>query len=254
METVFKTDIGRIRVVNEDRVLVDNNLNGFTLAVVADGMGGHKAGDVASQMAIELIHQELQLLHAEMSVDERMEKIKTAVSKANEAIYTIAVNQEQYHGMGTTVVLVLVSTDGLIVAHIGDSRIYKWSGEYISQLTEDHSLVNELLKSGQISQDEAIHHPRRNVLTRALGTEEITDLEIQHLHWEPNDLLLLCSDGLSGFVDKDQMIEILRTDHGLEWKVNRLVDRALETGGDDNITVILLANDRHTWDKEEGIV
>ncbi len=252
METAYKTDIGRIRVVNEDRVLVDDNLNGFTLAVVADGMGGHKAGDVASQMAIELIHKELQLLHTGMSVEERMDKIKTAVSKANESIYTSAVNQEQYHGMGTTVVIVLISTDGLIVAHIGDSRVYKWTGEHISQLTEDHSLVNELLRSGQISWDEANHHPRRNVLTRALGTEEITDLEIQHLHWEPNDVLLLCSDGLSGFVDKEQMIEILRTNHGLEWKVNRLVDRALETGGDDNITVILLANDRYTWDEEEG--
>ncbi|HEY0826510.1 MAG TPA: Stp1/IreP family PP2C-type Ser/Thr phosphatase [Bacilli bacterium] len=252
METAYRTDIGRIRVVNEDRVLVDNNLNGFTFAIVADGMGGHKAGDVASQMAIELIHQELQLLQAGMSAEECMDKMKTAVSKANESIYASAVNQEQYYGMGTTVVIVLVSAEGLIVAHIGDSRVYKWNGEHISQLTEDHSLVNELLKSGQISRDEANHHPRRNVLTRALGTEEVTDLEIQHLHWEPNDVLLLCSDGLSGFVDKDQMIEILRTNHNLEWKVNRLVDRALETGGDDNITVILLANDRYSWDEKEG--
>lgn len=251
MQAAYRTDIGRVRTINEDRVLVQDNLNGFTLAVVADGMGGHNAGEVASLLAVETIRKELQSVHQGVSLDDCMMEIKTAVFQANNTIFTTASIQKHYHGMGTTVVAVLVSDEWFIVAHIGDSRAYKWSGEGISQITEDHSLVNELLKSGQITKDEARRHPRRNILTRALGTEHNTDVEIRHMPWKPGDMLLLCSDGLSGFVDSDQMNEILRTDHDVEWKANRLVDMALETGGDDNITVILLANNRSDREEEE---
>jgi serine/threonine protein phosphatase PrpC len=243
MKTANKTDIGRIRMVNEDRAEVCNDLNGFTLAIVADGMGGHQAGDIASQIAIDTIREELRSIHSGLTVEAYEDAIERAVLRANEEVYDLASNNEQYHGMGTTVVAALVSEDVIIIAHIGDSRAYKLDGSTIVQLTEDHSLVNELVKTGQITAEEADNHPRRNVVTRALGTEQHVEVDIGHYTWSRNEQLLLCTDGLSSSVHLDRIKEIISTDESVEWKVNRLVESALESGGDDNITVVLLANE-----------
>ncbi|MFS1513270.1 Stp1/IreP family PP2C-type Ser/Thr phosphatase [Chengkuizengella sp. SCS-71B] len=243
MKSTNKTDVGRTRAVNEDRAAVQTELNGFTLAIVADGMGGHQAGDIASQITIETIQESLQSLEADMTVEECELSIREAIYLANAKIYQLASENEKYKGMGTTVVVALATDELILIAHIGDSRAYKYTEEAIIQLTEDHSLVNELLKSGQISPEEAEQHPRRNLLTRALGTEEYVNIEIHRHEWLQHDLLMLCSDGLSSLVNQQDMVHILMKEQNIEVTANELIQHALEAGGDDNITVVLLVNE-----------
>jgi serine/threonine protein phosphatase PrpC len=242
MLTAHRTDIGRIRTLNEDRVSVQEELNGFTLAIVADGMGGHQAGDIASQMAIETIQGQLQELHTGMSIEECEAALKHAIYKANDEVFHRASTELQYQGMGTTVVLALASEEKVILANIGDSRAYMISDESIKQITEDHSLVTELVKSGQISAEEAHAHPRRNVLTRALGTDQAVTVDIYQIQWNDGDSILLCSDGLSGLLDNERIKGILSNEQNIHRKTDLLIASALEAGGEDNITVALLSN------------
>lgn len=242
MRTAGRTDIGRIRLVNEDRALVLPQLGGITLAVVADGMGGHQAGDIASQMATQVIERELKSLDKNAATDELEQAVKTAIENANRSIYEYASTSEQYYGMGTTVVVAVATSDKLVIGHIGDSRAYMTRDGGLEQLTEDHSLVNELVRSGQITAEEASNHPRRNVLTRALGTESGVTADVKTFDWKEGDIVLLCSDGLSGYVEESAVREILYSSHPLEEKADMLVDKALEAGGDDNITVVLIEN------------
>lgn len=242
MITAVRTDIGRIRQVNEDRAAVLPERDGLTVAVVADGMGGHQAGDIASQMAIEAIQEELGLLEGTATPDAVESAVRKAIETANERIFHFASDREQYQGMGTTVVVAAASRERLVIGHIGDSRAYLAGKDAFIQLTEDHSLVNELFRSGQITQEEADRHPRRNVLTRALGTETKVESDVHTYGWEAGDIALLCSDGLSGLVDKVELYENLRAGGDLDEKAVRLVERALEAGGDDNITVVLIEN------------
>ncbi|TBL78337.1 Stp1/IreP family PP2C-type Ser/Thr phosphatase [Paenibacillus thalictri] len=251
MNIAFKTDIGRVRAVNEDSVLVRHDVGGYALAIVADGMGGHQAGDLASQMAIDMIREELRPIHTGMSKEQCKQAIQAAIENANRDIFEFASNREEYHGMGTTVVAVAASGDYAVIGHVGDSRAYKINSESMEQLTEDHSLVNELVKSGQITREEASHHPRRNVVTRALGTEPTIKVDVLELNWQQGDMLLLCSDGLSSLVRSDVIFDIVLADSGLEDKVERLVGEALAAGGDDNISVILIANDTRKQDRDE---
>lgn len=242
MKTAGRTDIGRIRSVNEDRAAILPESNGTVIAVVADGMGGHQAGDIASQMAIEKIQDELSRLPHNATPDERLIAVKLAVEAANQDVYRHASEREQFHGMGTTVVVTVASPDRLVVGHIGDSRAYLANQDGIVQLTEDHSLVNELVRSGQITREEAHNHPRRNVLTRALGTETRVQVDVHAFEWQEGDIVLMCSDGLSGLVQRDMLYDILRSEETLDDKVNCLVEKALDAGGDDNITVVLIEN------------
>lgn len=242
LKTASLTDVGRVRTVNEDRMLVQESLNGFVLAIVADGMGGHQAGDVASQMAVDLIRDDLQTIPHGASVEERKIRIQAAIELANETIFQFASERENYHGMGTTVVTVLADEESVVIGHIGDSRAYKVDSARMEQLTEDHSLVNELVKNGQITREEAGHHPRRNVLTRALGTETTIEVDTSDWTWTKGEVLLLCSDGLSGMIDNDQMLALVNGATTLDEKARQLVDAALDAGGDDNITVVLVSN------------
>jgi serine/threonine protein phosphatase PrpC len=243
MQTAHRTDAGLIRLINEDRAAVRDEWNGFTLAIVADGMGGHQAGEVASQMAIELVEAEMRAVGTDMTVEERKEAVRSAIASANDQVFEFASKQARYQGMGTTVVVALATAEDFVIGHIGDSRAYLISGGTIRQLTEDHSLVNELVKSGQITPEEASAHPLRNVVTRALGTEKQVEVDVVHCPWSTGDIVLLCSDGLSGLVGESEIYEIVTEERDLQWKVDRLVGRALEEGGGDNITVVLLAND-----------
>lgn len=242
LKWAYQSDIGRVRQVNEDRAIVQEDLNGLTLAVVADGMGGHQAGDIASEMAVELIQVGIQSMNRGTPIALRKQELKQAIEVANEKIFEFASQRENYHGMGTTVVAVVADEHTAVVAHIGDSRAYRIRGEAIEQLTEDHSLVNELVKGGQITREEAEHHPRRNVLTRALGTEPTIEVDVREHGWQKGDLLLLCSDGLSSLVSRERMLAIAGGDGALQTRVERLVAEALYAGGDDNITVVLVGN------------
>lgn len=251
MKIAHKTDIGRVRSSNEDSASVQTDLNGLTLAIVADGMGGHQAGDIASRMAIDVIQEELQKLQNDMSVPDYHQMLRSAIALANDKIRQSASENPKYRGMGTTVVVAVANEKRIFVAHVGDSRAYKISSAGLCQLTEDHTLVNELVKRGQLSEEEAMQHPRRNVLTRALGTDVNLQIDISDVEWAEHEVLMLCSDGLTGAVDNEEMTRILQSSHDLDWKVDALVHRALEAGGDDNITVTLIANEK--VDQDEGV-
>ncbi|MNZ78153.1 Serine/threonine phosphatase stp [compost metagenome] len=239
-----RSDIGRVRQVNEDQSWVGQLANGVTLAIVADGMGGHQAGDVASQKAVDAFRTMLEqsAAKADLSLQEGKMLIRQAISQANEVVHELASRHERYYNMGTTIVAALVKQQNAIIGHVGDSRAYKISEGNITQLTADHTLVNELVKSGQLSTEEALHHPRRNVLTRAVGTEAQIDIDVQTVEWSESDTLVLCSDGLSNMVSDEQILEtVTMKELDLEAKAERLVQLALHAGGDDNITVVLLS-------------
>ncbi|WP_141505938.1 Stp1/IreP family PP2C-type Ser/Thr phosphatase [Paenibacillus luteus] len=243
MLTANRSDIGRVRQVNEDQSWVSQLNNGITLAIVADGMGGHQAGDVASQKAVDAFRSMLEqsAAKADLSIQEGKMLIRQAITQANEAVFELASRNEKYHNMGTTIVAALVKKDNAIIGHVGDSRAYKITEGVIKQITFDHTLVNELVKSGQLSEEEAAHHPRRNVLTRAVGTDSQVEIEVQAVEWSPQDVLLLCSDGLSNMVSDQQILQTVMTEKlELDAKADHLIQLALHAGGDDNITVVLL--------------
>ncbi|MBP3961111.1 Stp1/IreP family PP2C-type Ser/Thr phosphatase [Paenibacillus lignilyticus] len=248
MKIAYRSDVGRIRSINEDTAWSDSYEFGLTVAIVADGMGGHKAGEVASQLAVDTFREALQGVSAALSLEERKLLMSQAILQANEVVFDMASNNEQFHNMGTTVVAALIQDDNGVIGHIGDSRVYKWREGVLTQLTEDHTLVQELVKSGQITLEEAAVHPRRNVITRALGTDEEVEVDIICTSWRAGDLLMLCSDGLTTMASTSAIMETLgQDDLNLDQKADRLVQLALEAGGDDNITVVLL---HHAEDTE----
>lgn len=256
MLTANRSNIGRVRHVNEDHAWVGQLSGGLTYAIVADGMGGHQAGDVASKLAVDSFCNMLERQHekAEVSQEEAKMLVRQAIAEANEKVYGMASRNERYHSMGTTVVAALLGGGSAVIGHVGDSRAYRISKEKLSLLTEDHSLVNELLKSGQLSYEEAANHPRKNVLTRAIGTDAHVDIDVQSLSWDAEDMLLLCSDGLTNMVSEEQILAVLAQESDdLGAKADQLIQQALEAGGEDNVTVVLLQEAAGAKRKEEVV-
>jgi len=249
---ISRSDIGRVRQVNEDSMLIGKLNNDIHFAIVADGMGGHQAGDVASQLAVEAFrkiisqHEELE----QLTVEDGKRIVKTAIRQANEDIYLLASKMEQYHNMGTTIVAALIWKDQVVIGHVGDSRAYFISEQEVQRLTDDHSLVNVLIQTGQITEEEAEHHPRKNVLTRAIGTDNQVEIDIASYQWGDKPYLLLCSDGLSNRVTEQQFIEVLNQEVSLETKADQLIQHALESGGEDNITLVLCMKDTTIREEE----
>ncbi|WP_127534151.1 Stp1/IreP family PP2C-type Ser/Thr phosphatase [Paenibacillus kobensis] len=244
MITANRTDIGRVRQVNEDSYWVEELEGGVVVAVVADGMGGHLAGEVASRMTVDSLRDSLRAVTPGMPEQECEALLREAIKQANEVVYDTASRNERYSNMGTTVIIAVVDDGRAIVAHVGDSRIYQLDADGLTLLTDDHTLVNELLKSGQITAEEAAVHPRRNVIMRAVGTDPAVEADVSVFALQAADILLLCSDGLTDMVSHDQMLTTLQTETiDLDGKAERLVQLALQAGGDDNITVVLVQGD-----------
>jgi len=238
---VNRSDIGRIRQVNEDSALTGLINDHMAFAIVADGMGGHQAGDVASQVAVEAFQRVLQQ-HVEIAnwtAEDAKRLMRIAIRQANDEIYHLAKQLTQYHNMGTTIVAALIIDSLVIIGHVGDSRAYRINAEQLEQLTEDHSLVNALVQSGQLTAEEAEHHPRKNVLTRAIGTDDDVDIDVRILEWNKQDLLLLCSDGLSNRVTEENLHQVVVSSLPLSERADQLIELALQAGGDDNITLVL---------------
>ncbi|MGM1050321.1 protein phosphatase [Paenibacillus uliginis N3/975] len=247
INTVHVSHVGRVRQVNEDSVLIRHLEHGYTLGIVADGMGGHLAGDTASKLAVQTVAEDLSSLEPDMSMDGIRAALSDAILHANEVIYQEASADERLHNMGTTIVAVLLRGHEGYIGHIGDSRAYKISTGQVIRLTDDHTLVNELFKSGQITEEELESHPRKNVLIRALGTDIDVSVELSPVAIEAGEVLLLCSDGLSNPVRRDRIGQIVGSlELPLEEKADRLLQLALLAGGDDNITVALFEH------QEEG--
>ena len=234
-------DPGRSRSNNEDSVATDE---GVALAVLADGMGGYNAGEVASNMATSFIRTELGRWLREASSQASDAEVRRAmdicVDNANRAIFNAANSNPQYAGMGTTLVVALLRENRLLVAHVGDSRAYRLRGGRLQQITRDHSLLQAQIDAGLISAEEAAVSSRKNLVTRAVGVEESVNLEA-HLHEvQPGDLYLLCSDGLSDMLDSAEIAQVLKMHDLLPEAGNALVDAANDAGGRDNISLILM--------------
>lgn len=240
------TDVGRKRNHNEDSYLIDDEIQ---LYVVADGMGGHAGGGTASRIAVETIDKELRgawqsresLFRSKGPLQDSPlpEVLRGAVEKACLAIFSAAQDDPRLQGMGTTVISLLVKDDHALFAHVGDSRAYLVRGDLIQQISEDHSLVNEQIKAGMITPEEAKHSRYKNIITRSVGFEEEVQVDVMGLVTEPGDTFLLCSDGLANMVEDHEIRDYVRK-FPLQELPKRFVDLANERGGDDNITVILV--------------
>ncbi|VBB07939.1 protein phosphatase 2c [Lucifera butyrica] len=230
-----KSDIGMVRKTNEDNYVFLPP----RLFAVADGMGGHVAGEIASKLAADTI-REYVAAHNQVDCSETV--IKEAIQQANWTIFQIAQSKPEYTGMGTTVSAVIVDGPDIFWAHVGDSRIYLLHDRQLKQLTDDHSLVGDLVRNGNITPEEALTHPHRNILTRAVGTNEDIQIDTGTALWEPGDMLLLCTDGLTNMVSDGDICQLLlRAGEGRE-VLDQLVREANAAGGLDNITGILLQN------------
>ncbi|HBC92965.1 MAG TPA: Stp1/IreP family PP2C-type Ser/Thr phosphatase [Pelotomaculum sp.] len=229
------TDRGLVRSLNEDSLCVSPEIGLFA---VADGMGGHLAGEVASATALQMLEQDLskRLQNGEFP----QHALVNAVQGANRKIFELAGSNQQWAGMGTTLTACLKREEVIYIAQVGDSRAYLLRESRIVQLTEDHSLVRELVKNGELTEEQALQHPQRNVLTRALGTAPSLTVDLYLHKVGPGDLLLLCTDGLTGYLRPEEILFTVRTSPDLDTAVRVLVDKALGAGGKDNITVILL--------------
>ncbi|RHW36458.1 Stp1/IreP family PP2C-type Ser/Thr phosphatase [Neobacillus notoginsengisoli] len=240
MKAVYMTDQGKIRSHNEDCGGIFLNGDGNRLAIVADGMGGHRAGDVASGMALTEMKKFWETSSGINRPDQAETWFKEHITLVNDSLFKHARANEECDGMGTTIVAAIMLEDFATIANIGDSRCYILNESGFRKITEDHSLVNELLRSGQISREDAENHPRKNVLLRALGTEEKVEMDVSTIMFEEGDALLLCSDGLSNKVNEKEMAEVLKSGDSLEDKAARLVSLANEYGGEDNITLAIV--------------
>lgn len=236
------THPGRVRAENEDCIATRSDLG---LAVLADGMGGHQAGEVASRMAVDLISEYLANLPREAGaprgVRGKRQALEQAIQKANAAIHEAAQNRPDYKGMGSTVVVAIFTGDRLCIGHVGDSRLYRLRAGGLEQLTKDHSVVQELINRGLFTPEEARQSLAKNLVTRALGVDATIEAETTDAAVQPNDVYLLCSDGLTDVLSDEQIAEVLRGDSAdLDAAARRLVDRANDGGGPDNVSVILV--------------
>ncbi|WP_031516182.1 Stp1/IreP family PP2C-type Ser/Thr phosphatase [Desulfofalx alkaliphila] len=229
------TEVGLVRSENEDSLLVCPDIGLF---VVADGMGGHQAGEVASRQA--LVYLERYLRRELPNTADVGKLVVEAMEQANRHVYEMACNDANLQGMGTTVTACLLSGDTVYVAHVGDSRAYLLRGNTIKQVTDDHSLVGELVKNGSITEDLAQVHPRRNVLTQAVGAMTNVEVDLYKLVLYKGDRLLLCTDGLTNHLVGKEIHAIVSSVDTPDEAVKKLANAALEQGGTDNVSIILI--------------
>ena len=229
-DSTGKTDVGRQRDANED-----SYVDRAPVFAVADGMGGAQAGEVASSTAAKVFEDGAR---GDGTPEQRLTAL---VREANRRIFELAISDESKRGMGTTLTAALLEGDEVALAHVGDSRAYRMRDGHLEQLTHDHSLVAELERSGQISPEDAEHHPQRSIITRALGPEPDVEVDAHSHSARAGDLYVICSDGLTGMISDDEMAAILRGTSSLEEAAESLVKAANQSGGKDNITVVLFA-------------
>ena len=231
MKVFVQTDTGRVRPINEDSYYLPRE--GERFCAIADGMGGHNAGEIASAMAVRVFSGEMRMCRW---IDGAA--MRRSVERANAAVHARSRCVEQYSGMGTTFTALALSNGSASVAHVGDSRAYLIRRGSILRITVDHTLVEEMVRKGLITPQEAKHHPKRNYITRALGTAERVKVDLIQVEIRSDDVFFLCSDGLSNHVEDHQLLEI--TSQPLSWpeKLEKLVKLALDNGGTDNITAM----------------
>jgi len=238
------SDIGRRRENNQDRFLVDPDRQVYA---VADGMGGHAAGEVASRIAIDALADTIgpgSTVNGNFSPDEAASRLSAAVQEGNRRICESVLTHDEWRGMGTTLVALVGVGDRAIIGHVGDSRAYRLRHDALERLTSDHSYVGEQVRLGLLTDEEAQRHPMRNIVTRAMGNRPDLEVEVSEEQVRPGDLYLLCSDGLNSMLEDERIGELLRHNrHDPEAACRALIEAANARGGEDNITVIVLRQD-----------
>ncbi len=236
MKLYAMTDVGRKREINQDYVYVtDRPVGPFpNLLVVADGMGGHKAGDFASKYTVKVLREELE----KTSLDKPQEILRSVVATANHKLIEVAKTDVKLEGMGTTLVAATVIGNTLYFSNVGDSRLYLVNDK-IRQLSKDHSLVEEMVRLGGIKAEEAKHHPDKNIITRAMGVKEDVEADIYEYRLKKGDVILMCTDGLSNMVEDEDMFDIIKSARDIVEAVLMLIEKANSNGGRDNIGVVM---------------
>lgn len=245
MKTAYQSDIGQQRSENQDRVNSFTNDAGLQLAIVADGIGGNRSGDVAAEMTVKALGQ--RFLKSAPNDEATAEKwFADQVQQINDQVIDTSRKNENYQGMGTTMVAAIFFSDHqkVVIANIGDSRGYIMHQNMLTQVTTDHSLVNELVKNGDLTEQEAAASPQNNIITRAIGISADAQIDVNIFTFAPGDQLLMCSDGLSKTVDKQVMAQVLNSSALPSEKCQTLVAKANAAGGPDNITVLISQNDQ----------
>lgn len=223
----FVSDVGNVRTLNEDYYGYLQEKD-YSIYVVADGMGGHNAGEVASKIAVEETIKNFK----------KTKSITEAIRKANEKIYLLSVEDKNLSGMGTTITVAVIENNNIEIGHVGDSSCFVVDGNNIIKITRDHSLVQELIEIGSITEEQAKTHPNRNIITRALGTSDSIDIDVYKLDLAGKEKFILCTDGLSNYVEQDEMLSIVNKE-SCEKACLDMVELAKSRGGRDNITVIV---------------
>lgn len=236
------TDIGMRRRINEDNYYI-NESSVFPYAIVADGMGGHQAGEIASMMVVDIIENHLfKHLNEKLDYVEAGEVVRQAFLSANSIIYNYAKNHYKIMGMGTTTTFAMIYRDKLITAHVGDSRAYMIDDD-IKQITKDHSYVQELVARGEISREMAKTHPKKNYIMRAMGAEDTVKVDISIKPYN-GGTVLLCSDGLTNYVEDSEILSYIKQESTLQRGAEKLIALANERGGNDNITVVAFEKEK----------
>lgn len=243
MQLFSKTDIGRVRSTNQDAVDAFMLTDNAAFAIVCDGMGGANGGDIASATAVKCISEYVKKSYSEkMDNEKTAQLLRNAISSANLDVFSLAESDVSLKGMGTTVVAAVITENYAVICHVGDSRAYLIN-DGIIQLTTDHSIVQSLIESGELTLGEAKTHPEKNVITRALGVEENIFPDYCVVPLKPDDGILLCSDGLTNYVDTSDILSTF-AENNTETAVDKLISAANSNGGGDNISIIIVTQNR----------
>lgn len=243
MRIYADTDIGMVRQINQDAYYISEENDNYKLCILADGMGGYTGGEIASRLACigvaEYIKKNFED-KKQYTKEELMELIKNAMQESNKIVYEKSREEKELEQMGTTVEVCLIYNNRAFIGHIGDSRIYRIRQGIMRKITTDHSYVQKLIKDGTITKEEAIHHPKKNMLMKALGCEPEIEPDIMVKGFNPNDIILICSDGLTNMIAEQEIYNIITQD--IPNATKNLISKAKQLGGYDNITIIIIVN------------
>lgn len=242
MQIYTKTDIGRVRKINEDYMYASSAEDKLKLFIIADGMGGYNAGEVASKLATETAKEYIQKnFEKRKSSKEEIENlIKDAIIHANNEVYNKSEKNKEFSGMGTTIDICLIYNSKLYIGHVGDSRVYRIRKDFIRKITRDDSYVQTLIEDGTITKEQAFNHPRKNMITKAIGCDKNIEPTVYTKTFIKNDIIILTSDGLTNMLKDKEILELVKTNN--DNIAEELVKKANENGGNDNITVIVVKN------------
>ena len=237
-----KSDKGKVREINEDYFFISNSLDEVQLYILADGMGGYNGGEIASQLAVQAAKNYIENNFKEVDKDKDsiIQLLGSSMEYANMVVYEKSKEQPDLQGMGTTLEICLIYNNKVFIGHVGDSRIYRIRKEFIRKLTQDHSYVQKLVKEGTITKEQAVHHPQKNMLMKALGCNAFVEPDVMVKGFLKDDILIMCSDGLTNLVSQEEIYE--NATKNIEQATKDLVELANDRGGYDNITVVIIKN------------